>query len=101
MSAAEHATDLAETAMRAQGEGRGGEAERLLARAQALDPDAVARVLDAHDAAVAPDARDAPTADQEAGNRRRRPDPGERSSSYPGSTGPDPSDTQGRRCAHP
>ncbi len=85
-AAASRARALAEQALHAQAVGRDDEADRLFAEAQELDPEAVAAVLDAHDAALAPDARDRPTADRDAERvRRREPeaDPG----AYPGSTG--------------
>jgi hypothetical protein len=60
------ARTLAEEALHAQAAGQVDEADRLFAEAQQLDPDAVAVVLSEHDAAVAPDARDSPTADHDA-----------------------------------
>jgi hypothetical protein len=83
---AQRARALAEQAIHAQAAGDSDEADRLFAEAQELDPEAVAVVLDEHDAALAPDARDRPTADRDAERvRRREPeaDPG----AYPGSTG--------------
>jgi hypothetical protein len=62
---------LAEQALHAQSAGNLEEADRLLAEAQNLDPDAVATVLREHDAAVAPDARDTPTANQDVDRIRR------------------------------
>src|SRR5688572_15622309 len=53
--AARRARALAEAAMHAQAAGDYPGAERLLAEAQQLDPEAVAVVLSEHDAAVAPD----------------------------------------------
>jgi uncharacterized protein HemY len=84
--AARRARALAETAMHAQAAGDYPEAERLLAEAQELDPEAVAVVLGEHDAAVPPDARDTPTADQDA-DRVRRIEPEADPAAYPGSTG--------------
>jgi uncharacterized protein HemY len=84
--AARWARALAEQAMHAQAAGDYHEAERLLTEAQKLDPDAVAVVLSEHDAAVAPDARDTPTADRDA-ERVRRIDPEADPAAYPGSTG--------------
>ena len=51
------ARKLAEAGLHAQAEGRTAEADELLARAQGIDPDAVAEVLREHDAARTPDAR--------------------------------------------
>ena len=51
------ARKLAEAGLHAQAEGRAAEADELLARAQGIDPDAVAEVLREHDAARTPDAR--------------------------------------------
>src|SRR5215213_8443668 len=48
---------LAERGLHEQAVGNIGEADRLLAQAQELDPDAVADVLREHDAGRAPDAR--------------------------------------------
>lgn len=76
---------LAEEAMRAQAAGRDVEADRLFVQAQQIDPDAVAAVLAEHDAALAPDARDRPTADHDAERLAR---PAGDAASYPGSTGP-------------
>ena len=45
--------------------GHNAEADRLLTQAQEMDPEAVAIVLEEHDAARAADARDQPTADQD------------------------------------
>ena len=85
--AAARARTLAEQALHAQAAGRVDEADRLFSEAQRLDPDAVAVVLSEHDAAVAPDARDTPTANQDAERVRhvepRVGDPG----AFPGSTG--------------
>ena len=79
---------LAEQAMHAQAAGRDAEADRLFAQAQQIDPDAVAAVLEEHDAALAPDARDQPTADQDAERLTRPAGPAGDAGSYPGSTGP-------------
>ena len=51
------ARKLAEAGLHAQAEGRMADADELLTRAQAIDPDAVADVLREHDAGRAPDAR--------------------------------------------
>lgn len=56
---------LAQRAMHEQAAGRLEEADRLLTRAQALDPDAVADVLREHDAGRTPDARLQDLADQD------------------------------------
>ncbi len=79
---------LAEQAMHAQAAGRDAEADALFAQAQQIDPDAVAAVLEEHDAALAPDARDRPTADQDAERLARHVGPPGDAGSYPGSTGP-------------
>jgi hypothetical protein len=79
---------LAEEAMHAQAAGRDAEADCLFAQAQQIDLDAVAAVLDEHDAALAPDARDRPTADQDAERLTRQVGPPDDAASYPGSTGP-------------
>ena len=50
---AAHARALAERGLHAQAAGDAEEADRLLSEAQRLDPDAVAIVLNEHDAAVA------------------------------------------------
>ena len=84
--AARRARALAEDAMHAQARGDYPEAERLLNEAQGLGPDAVAVVLGEHNAAVAPDARDTPTADRDA-ERVRRLEPDADPAAYPGSTG--------------
>ena len=55
---ADRARALAEQALHKQAAGNADEADRLFSEAQKLDPEAVAMVLNAHDAAVAPDARD-------------------------------------------
>lgn len=83
---ADRARALAEQALHAQAAGNTDEADRLLAEAQKLDPDAVAAVLGEHDAAVAPDARDTPTANQDA-DRIRRVETDVDPATYPGSTG--------------
>lgn len=77
---------LAEQALHAQAEGNAEEADRLLSEAQQLDPDAVAIVLNEHDAAVAPDARDTPTAIQDA-ERIHHVEPDINPAAYPGSNG--------------
>jgi hypothetical protein len=59
------ARKLAEKGLHEQALGRIGEADRLLAEAQSIDPDAVAEVLREHDAARAPDARLQDLADQD------------------------------------
>jgi hypothetical protein len=56
---------LAERGLHEQVAGNPDEADRLLAQAQELDPDAVADVLREHDAARAPDARLQDLADQD------------------------------------
>jgi hypothetical protein len=56
---------LAEQGLHEQATGHNAEAERLLTQAQEMDPEAVAVVLDEHDAARPADARDQPTADQD------------------------------------
>src|SRR3954468_21820934 len=85
-NSARQARALAEQALHAQAEGNADEAERLFSEAQRLDPDAVAVVLNEHDAALAPpDARDSPTANHGAEKVWRvedDPDP----AAYPGST---------------
>jgi len=74
---AERARALAEQALHEQAAGNADEADRLLSEAQKLDPETVAMVLNAHDAAVAPDARDTPTANRDAERIRRvEPDVG-------------------------
>jgi hypothetical protein len=84
---ARQARALAEQALHAQAEGNADEADRLFAQAQQLDPDAVAVVLNEHDAALAPpDARDSPTANhgiEKVWRVEADPDP----AAYPGSTG--------------
>lgn len=67
---------LAEQALHAQARGRDDEADRLFAEAHAIDPSAVAEVLEEHDAAVPPDARDRATADRDAEHARRQFEPG-------------------------
>lgn len=59
------ARKLAEQGLHEQAVGHNTEADRLLTQAQEMDPEAVAIVLDEHDAARAADARDQPTADQD------------------------------------
>lgn len=83
---ASRARALAEQALHAQAVGNTEEADRLLSEAQQLDTGAVAMVLNAHDAAVAPDARDTPTANQDA-ERIRRVEPDVDPTAYPGGTG--------------
>ena len=56
---------LAEQGLHEQAMGHNAEADRLLTQAQEMDPEAVAIVLEEHDAARAADARDQPTADQD------------------------------------
>jgi cellobiose-specific phosphotransferase system component IIA len=56
---------LAEQGLDEQAMGHIAEADLLLTQAQELDPEAVAIVLEEHDAARAADARDQPTADQD------------------------------------
>ena len=56
---------LAERGLHEQAVGNPGEADRLLAQAQEIDPDAVAEVLREHDAGRAPDARLQDLADQD------------------------------------
>ncbi len=56
---------LAEQGLHEQAMGHNAEADRLLTQAQEMDPEAVAVVLQEHDAARAADARDQPTADQD------------------------------------
>ena len=82
----QRARALAEQAIHAQAAGESEEADRLFAEAQLLDPEAVAAMLDEHDAALAPDVRDRPTADRDA-ERVRRIEPGGNPAAYPGSTG--------------
>ena len=62
---ASEARRLAERGLHEQAAGNIGEADRLLAQAQELDPDAVADVLREHDAGRAPDARLQDLADQD------------------------------------
>ena len=62
---AAEARRLAERGLHEQAVGNLGEADRLLAQAQELDPDAVADVLQEHDARRAPDARLQDLADQD------------------------------------
>ena len=83
---ADRARALAEQALHAQAAGNTYEADRLFSEAQKLDPEAVAIVLDAHDAAVAPDARDTPTANQDA-ERIRRVAPDVDPAAHPGVIG--------------
>jgi hypothetical protein len=62
---AAEARRLAEQGLHEQAIGHNAEADRLLTEAQAMDPDVTATVLQEHDAARPPDARDQPTADQD------------------------------------
>ena len=62
---AAEARRLAERGLHEQAVGNIAEADRLLAQAQELDPDAVADVLREHDAGRAPDARLQDLADQD------------------------------------
>ena len=62
---AAEARRLAERGLHEQAVGNIEEADRLLAQAQELDPDAVADVLREHDAGRAPDARLQDLADQD------------------------------------
>jgi hypothetical protein len=62
---ASEARRLAESGLHEQAVGNIEEADRLLAQAQELDPDAVADVLREHDAGRAPDARLQDLADQD------------------------------------
>jgi hypothetical protein len=59
------AREMAERGLHEQAMGHNAEADRLLTRAQEMDPEAVAVVLEQHDAARTADARDQPTADQD------------------------------------
>jgi len=63
--AAAQARRLAEKGLHEQALGNPEEADRLLAQAQSIDPDAVAKVLQEHDALRAPDARLQDLADQD------------------------------------
>jgi hypothetical protein len=56
---------LAERGLHEQSVGNSDQADRLLAQAQEIDPDAVAEVLREHDAGRAPDARLQDLADQD------------------------------------
>jgi hypothetical protein len=71
------ARKLAEAGLHAQAEGRMADADELLTRAQAIDPDAVADVLREHDAGRAPDARLQAQTDQDVEKipPRATPDP--------------------------
>ena len=62
---ASEARRLAERGLHEQAAGNTEEADRLLAQAQEIDPDAVADVLREHDAGRAPDARLQDLADQD------------------------------------
>lgn len=85
--AAARARTLAEQALHAQAAGQVSEADRLFSEAQRLDPDAVAIVLSEHDAALAPDARDTPAANQDAERVRHAAPRVDDPATYPGSTG--------------
>jgi hypothetical protein len=61
----QQARRLAEEALREQAAGNDATADRLFAEAQRIDPAAVADVLQEHDAAHEPDARDRRTAVQD------------------------------------
>jgi hypothetical protein len=80
---ADRACALAERALHEQAAGNADEADRLLSEAQKLDPETVAMVLNAHDAAVAPDARNTPTANRDA-ERIRRVEPDVGPAAHPG-----------------
>ena len=85
---------LSEQALHAQARGQWDEADRLFTQAQAIDPDAVAEVLNEHDAALGPpDARDEPMADLDA-ERIRRHEADANPAAYPGSTGSEETDRQ-------
>lgn len=62
---AAEARRLAEQGLHEQAIGHDEEADRLLLKAQDIDPEAVSDVLREHDAARAPDARLQSTADQD------------------------------------
>ena len=83
---ADRARALAEQALHEQAAGNANEADRLFSEAQKLDPEAVAIVLNAHDAAVAPDARDTRTANRDA-ERIRRVEPDVDPAAHPGVIG--------------
>lgn len=70
------ARKLAEAGLHAQAEGRMSDADELLTRAQAIDPDAVAVVLREHDAGRAPDARLQAQTDQDVEKAPPRIPPG-------------------------
>ena len=61
----EQARALAERALREQAAGNDAEADRLFGEAQRIDPEAVADVLQEHDAVHEPDSRDQRTADKD------------------------------------
>jgi hypothetical protein len=65
LDTATEARRLTEQGLHEQALGHDEEADRLLMRAQEIDPEAVAEVLREHDAARAPDARLQVTADQD------------------------------------
>jgi hypothetical protein len=70
------AREMAERGLHEQAMGHNAEADRLLTRAQEMDPEAVAVVLEEHDAARTADARDQPTADQDVERVLPRATPG-------------------------
>ncbi len=73
---AAEARRLAERGLHEQAMGNSEEADRLLAQAQEIDPDAVADVLREHDAGRAPDARLQDLADQDVERVLPRIEPG-------------------------
>ncbi|WP_157619619.1 hypothetical protein [Skermanella stibiiresistens] len=60
-----HAWRLAEQGLHEQAQGHDAEADRLLSQALSIDPGAVDAVLQRHDAARAPDARDQATSNRD------------------------------------
>jgi len=60
-----HARRLAEQGLHEQAQGHDAEADRLLSQALSIDPGAVDAVLQQHDAARAPDARDQATSNRD------------------------------------
>jgi hypothetical protein len=60
-----HARRLAEQGLHEQAQGHDAEADRLLSQALSIDPGAVDAVLQEHDAARAPDARDQATSNRD------------------------------------
>jgi hypothetical protein len=70
------AREMAERGLHEQAMGHNAEADRLLTRAQEMDPEAVAVVLEEHDAERTADARDQPTADQDVERVLPRATPG-------------------------